>query len=49
MSGNELDLNPNVLRDSFPPQVVILDAGAQYVDLIKKASERQDSLLLYFR
>lgn len=28
------------MREQFPPEMVILDAGAQYVDLIKKACER---------
>lgn len=40
MVDNEADFKPEAFSEKFPPQVVILDAGAQYVDLIRKASER---------
>lgn len=40
MSQFEQEPSPNVLRETFPTRVVVLDAGAQYVDLIRRASER---------
>lgn len=40
MVDGEASFRPESFKENFPPQVVILDAGAQYVDLIRKASER---------
>jgi GMP synthase (glutamine-hydrolysing) len=41
MTERETGTSPGFNFEKFPPRVAILDAGAQYVDMIKKASERQ--------
>jgi GMP synthase (glutamine-hydrolysing) len=40
MIDQDIDWGSEVAQDTFPSQIVILDAGAQYVDLIRKAAER---------
>ena len=40
MLDREVEDSPERFLEKFPPKVVILDAGAQYVDMIKKACER---------
>jgi RND superfamily putative drug exporter len=40
MAEREQRLSSEFGVDRFPPKIAILDAGAQYVDLIKKACER---------
>lgn len=40
VADSEAGFRPESFAEKFSPQVVILDAGAQYVDMIRKASER---------